>query len=95
MKPGTLRLAHNLTFRKAASEWINTLHIGWSWSAYRDDKFLERLIAGASLDQRAVMGFPQPGNDYWCEQTIEAVEARYGVFGFDGTPYREAMKCES
>ena len=91
MKPGALRLAHNMTFRKAAAEWISTLHIGWAWQAYRDSKYLERLIAGSSLQQRAVMGFPQPGNAYWCRETIDAVTARYGVFGFDPQPYLDAL----
>jgi len=86
--PGTRRLAHNITFRRAECEWISTLHTGWSWAMYRDDKFMERLIASASLDQRAVLGFPQPGSSYWCDETIEAVQARYGAFGFDPTPYR-------
>ena len=88
MKPGGRRLAHNLTFRRAECEWISTLHIGWSWAMYHDDKHMERLIAEASLDQRAVLGFPQPGSAYWCDETIEAVEARYGAFGIDMTPYR-------
>lgn len=91
MNPGKLRLVHNMTFRKASCEWISTLHVGWAWKAYRDNKFLERLIAGSSLPQRAVMGFPQPGSDYWCEETIVAVEARYGTFGMDMRPYREAL----
>jgi hypothetical protein len=81
------RVVHNITYRKAASEWISTLHVGWAWQAYRDNKFLERLIAGASINQRAVLGFPQPGSDYWCKETLRAVEARYGMFGFDITPY--------
>jgi len=81
------RIVHNITFRKAASEWISTLHVGWAWQAYRDNKFLEKLIAGASLNQRAVMGFPQPGSDYWCSETLQAVAARYGIFGFDIGPY--------
>lgn len=92
LQAGTLRLVHNMTFRKAASEWISTLHTGWSWSAYRKDKMLERLIATASLEQRAVLGFPQPGSDYWCDDTIAAVEARYGPFGFDAAPYRTALR---
>lgn len=90
LRPGARRLAHNITFRRADCEWISTLHIGWAWAMYRDDKHLERLIATASLDQRAVLGFPQPGNEYWCPETVAAVEARYGVFGFDSTPYRHA-----
>jgi hypothetical protein len=92
LAPGRLRLAHNLTFRKASAEWISVLHVGWAWSAYRRDKLLERLIAQASLDQRAVIGFPQPGSDYWCTETIDAVEARYRIFGIDMTPYRAALR---
>jgi hypothetical protein len=95
IKPGAMRTVHNITYRRADAEWISTLHVGWAWSAYRDDKFLERLIAGSSLVQRAVLGFPQPGDDYWCEETIAAVEARYGVFGMDLDPYRQALGGES
>jgi Phytanoyl-CoA dioxygenase (PhyH) len=86
--PGRLRLAHNITYRKASAEWISTLHVGWAWSAYRRDKLLEKLIASASLEQRAVLGFPQPGSDFWDADTVAAIEARYGVFGMDLTPYR-------
>ena len=92
MKPGVLRLVQNLTYRKAASEWISTLHVGWAWKAYRDNKFLEKLIARSSLAQRAVLGFPQPGSRYWCKETIAAVDARYGMFGMNMAPYRAAVK---
>ncbi len=91
MKAGALRLVHNITYRRAEAEWISTLHVGWAWKAYRDDKYLERLIATSSLMQRAVMGFPQPGSPYWCKETIAAVEARYSMFGMDMGPYRAAL----
>ena len=91
LHPGTCRLAQNLSFRKAGCEWISTLHIGWAWQLYRRDRAFARLLASASLDQRAVLGFPQPGASYWCEQTIAAVKARYGVFGMDMTPYTNAL----
>ena len=87
LRPGARRIAHNITFRRAECEWISTLHVGWSWAMYRDDKFMERLIASSSLDQRAVLGFPQPGSSYWCDETRQAVLERYGAFGFDITPY--------
>jgi hypothetical protein len=90
--PGRLRLAHNITFRKASAEWISVLHVGWAWSAYQQSKPLERLIARASLEQRAVLGFPQPGSDYWCEETIAAVAARYGPYGIDMKPYERALR---
>jgi hypothetical protein len=91
MLPGELRLVQNIAFRRAECEWISTVHVGWAWSAYRGDKMLERLIAGASLDGRAVLGFPQPGSAYWSEATVAAVEARHGVFGMDMRPYRERL----
>ncbi len=91
MNPGALRLVQNITYRRAECEWISTLHVGWSWSAYRKNKFFERLLAEASLEQRAVLGFPQPGAAYWTPNTIAAVEARHGVFGMDMSPYREAL----
>ncbi|XOV89728.1 MAG: hypothetical protein ACFHX7_07545 [Pseudomonadota bacterium] len=91
MKPGALRLVMNITYRKAASEWISTLHTGWAWSLYEQDKRLPRLLSEASLDQRAVLGFPQPGSSYWCPETILAIKARYGPFGFDTSPYEPAL----
>ena len=91
MTPGTRRLVQNITYRRASAEWISTLHVGWAWKAYRNNKYLERLIAESSLDQRAVLGFPQPGNPYWCEATLDAVVQRYGMFGFDPTPYRAQL----
>ncbi len=91
LTPGRVRFAHNITYRKASAEWISVLHVGWAWSAYQKSKLLERLIARASLEQRAVLGFPQPGSSYWCDETIAAVEARYGVFGIDMAPYRNGL----
>lgn len=88
LDPGTMRLAQNLTFRKAQSEWISTLHPGWAWGMYSRAKTLERLIASASVDQRCVLGFPAPGDPYWTADTLEAVAARYGPLGMDLAPYR-------
>ncbi len=90
LRPGGFRLAHNMTFRRADCDWISTLHTGWAWKMYRRDKLMERLIAEATVDQRSVLGFPGPGSDYWCDETLAAVEARYGPFGMDMAPYRDA-----
>ncbi|MGI9595577.1 MAG: phytanoyl-CoA dioxygenase family protein [Acidimicrobiales bacterium] len=89
--PGGFRLAHNMTYRRADCEWINTLHRGWSWKMYRKDKLMERLIAGLQVDQRTVLGFPEPGSTYWSAETLDGVEARYGPLGMDMTPYRRAV----
>ena len=88
VKEGALRLVHNLTFKKADSEWINVLHPGWSWKMYRSDQLVEKLIANASVEQRTVLGFPEPGSPYWNEQTVEAVGTRYAAHGIDMTPYQ-------
>jgi len=86
--PGAVRFVHNLTFKKATSEWINVLHPGWTWSMYRRDQLMEKLLASASVEQRSVLGFPSPGSPYWTEATIEAVEQRYAAHGIDMSPYR-------
>ncbi len=90
--PGTLRLAQNLTYRRADCEWISTLHTGWSWGMYRKGLPMERLIAQATVDQRSVLGFPKPGSRYWVPETVAAVGARYEPHGMDMTPYRDAMR---
>lgn len=86
-----LRLVQNMTFKLARSQWISVLHPGWSWGMYRPSATMEQLIASSSVEQRTVLGFPAPGDEYWCEQTIEAVAARYAPFGIDMTPYEEAL----
>ena len=91
LRPGALRLAQNLTFKKAASEWISVLHSGWAWSMYRPDQTAERIIARASVEQRCVLGFPPPGDPFWNAETLAAVRARYGPLGFDDAPYAERL----
>jgi hypothetical protein len=91
LAPGTCRFAQNITYRTARAEWISTAHAGWAWNAYRAGQPFEKMIAQCTVDQRAVLGFPQPGSTYWCEETLEAVEARYGPFGMDMAPYRDAL----
>jgi len=91
VKHGTLRLVQNLTFTKSGHEWLGPLHPGWSWSMYKRDKLMEKLIAQATVAQRTVLGFPPPGHEYWSPHTLAAVEARYRVFGIDMTAYRDAL----
>ncbi len=92
VKQGACRVVQNLTYRRAESAWVNTLHPGWSWSMYQPDQAMERLVAAASVAQRAVLGFPPPGSPYWNPATIDAVEQRYAAFGIDMTPYRQSIE---
>ena len=91
LKPGCLRVVVNMTFRKAISEWISTMHIGWAWGMMRKGLPIERLVANASVEQRCVMGFPKPGHQYWNKQTLLAVAARYEKLGMDMKPYADAI----
>lgn len=92
LEPGTLRLAQNMTFRKAQSEWISVLHPGWAWAMYRRSRVMERLLAAASVEQRCVLGFPKPGHPYWTPETLAAVTARYAALGFDAAPYESGLR---
>lgn len=89
--PGALRVVQNITFRRAESEWISTVHQGWSWAAYRRSQSFERLIARCSVDQRTVLGFPAPGHRSWTTATIDAVGQRYAPHGIDLSEYRAAI----
>lgn len=91
LDPGSLRLVHNMTLRRAASEWVSVLHSGWAWAMYRRSRVMERLIATASVEQRCVLGFPAPGHTYWNAETLQGVTARYGPLGFDPTPYENSL----
>ena len=92
LRPGTMRIVQNLTFRRSDCEWISTLHQGWAWAMYRSSKVMVRLLANASVDQRCVLGFPAPGHPYWTPQTLEAVRARLEPWGFDVSEYEKGWK---
>ena len=49
-----------------------------------------RLLAESSVEQRGVLGFPEPGHAYWTRGSLDAVQARLGPFGMDLSPYEEA-----
>ena len=90
LKPGTRRMAQNLTFCRAGADWIHVLQPGAAWRMYRANQSTEILIARSSVDQRCVLGFPPPGHSHWTPERVEAVRARYGPLGMDMTPYEIA-----
>ena len=51
---------------------------------------VQRFLCSLSVTQRAVLGFPAPGNTYWTVDTIDAVGRRYGK-DMDMTPYKLAL----
>jgi len=87
LKEGSLRVVMNCTYRNAQSEWVCTLHTGWSWAMYRANLQMERLLAESSVEQRCLLGFPAPGHAYWNKDTLLAVALRYGPLGMNMEPY--------
>ena len=45
-----------------------------------------RYLEVLSVEQRAVLGFPEPGDPYWTEETVDSVGRRYA--GMDMSPYQ-------
>mmetsp|Transcript_87745 Transcript_87745/g.171616 ORF Transcript_87745/g.171616 Transcript_87745/m.171616 type:complete len:358 (+) Transcript_87745:91-1164(+) len=88
---GAERFVQNLVFKKAQCDWVNNWNRGTAYSMYSRDQYVEKMIARMSVQQRSCLGFPPPGSAYWTEQTVEAVQRRYGVFGMDITPYAEGL----
>jgi hypothetical protein len=43
-------------------------------------------IERASVAERELLGFPAPGHDYWTEETLAGVAARFPEMDLD--PYR-------
>jgi len=92
LQPGTMRLMQNMTFRRADCEWISTVHVGWAWAMYRPSKVMVNLLAQGTVDQRCVLGFPEPGHAYWTRGTLDAVRARLEPWGMDMAPYEAAWE---
>lgn len=85
--PGSERFVQNLVFKRAHCDWLNNWNRGAAYSMYDRDLYVERLIAGMSVQQRNCLGFPAPGSAYWTSATLAAVKKRYGPLGMDFSPY--------
>ena len=79
------RLGMFVTYAPLEARWMGI--VGWSQEAPRKEfrTWMERV----SVAERTSLGFPEPGNDYWTEETLDGVGARYP--NMDIAPYREAL----
>jgi ectoine hydroxylase-related dioxygenase (phytanoyl-CoA dioxygenase family) len=81
------RFAIHLTYRYALGHWM-----GWSlWARQANQPAMIRFLETASVRQRELLGFPPLGHDYWSEETVAGVAARYP--GMDVTPYLNALSA--
>jgi hypothetical protein len=60
-----------------------------SWPGLANRPAFATLLANASPRERDLFGFPPPGHEYWNEQTLRDVAARWP--GMDMTPYAESQ----
>jgi ectoine hydroxylase-related dioxygenase (phytanoyl-CoA dioxygenase family) len=76
------RLGMFVTYAPKACKWMGI--VGWSVSAPKPEfrEFMERT----SVEARTALGFPAPGDPYWCEETLDGVSARFP--NMDMNPYR-------
>jgi hypothetical protein len=90
VSPGKLRRVHNLGWRRADARGWSNWNEGWARQSYYGD--VEAIIGRSTPLQRSLLDFPLPGDRYWTEQRISNVEARFGHYGFDATPYRAKQR---
>eukprot|EP01104_Vermistella_antarctica_P003298 TRINITY_DN13470_c0_g1_i1.p1 TRINITY_DN13470_c0_g1~~TRINITY_DN13470_c0_g1_i1.p1 ORF type:complete len:347 (-),score=47.08 TRINITY_DN13470_c0_g1_i1:114-1154(-) len=88
--PGRMRCVHNLAWKKASCRWISPWSNGWARKMYYG--WVEKHVASLSPDQLTTLGFPPVSDEYWSDDLINALEARYGPFGLDVTPYKEGVR---
>jgi hypothetical protein len=58
-----------------------------SWPGLAPHPGWQELVERTTVRERDLFGFPPPGHEYWNEQTLADVQARYP--GMDMTPYRD------
>ncbi len=87
--PGALRRVHNLGWRRADARGWTNWNEGWARASYYGD--VEALIGRATPLQRSLLDMPMPGDPYWTEKRVRMVEARFGHYGFDASPYLDAL----
>ncbi len=67
------RFLLHAAFRPADAEWVG-FH---TWPVAGEGFDWHRFVAGATVRQLTVLGFPEPGHPYWTTETLAGVGARY------------------
>lgn len=80
--PGRSRFTLLADYQARGAPWAGKM----SWPGRALIPALGEVLVRASVRERDLFGFPPPGSEYWCEQTLDDVEARYP--GIDLEPYR-------
>ena len=75
-----VRYTHHRGWRKRQADWVS-----WQGLAPKMALLPNRYLEELTVEQRAVLGFPAPGDSYWTEETVRSVGQRYSAM--DMEPY--------
>jgi hypothetical protein len=79
------RVGHFISYAPAKCPWVGI--VGWSEQGVRRE--FQPWIERATVEERTLLGFPEPGDPYWSEETLRGVQARFP--GMDLSPYAECV----
>ena len=85
---GHKRSVINIAWKKRDSFWHLTWNPAWSKRNYYGK--VESVLIKLSPKQRALLGIPKPGHEYWNNENISWFGSRYP--GLDTGPYFRALK---
>jgi ectoine hydroxylase-related dioxygenase (phytanoyl-CoA dioxygenase family) len=85
--PERSRFAILTDFKTREWRWQGKL----AWPDHSEKKVWDEAMANMTPRQRDLFGFPPAGSDYWNEQTLRDVQARYK--DMDMTPYRAGVRA--
>lgn len=83
--PGRSRFVLIAGYQERGLPWAG----GATWSEHGQRPRFREVLEQATPRERALFGFPPVGHEYWNEQTLRDVAARYPAM--DMTPYREGV----
>ncbi len=83
-----VRYSHHRGWRKRQADWVS-----WQGLAPKMASLPNRYLEELTIEQRAVLGFPAPGDSYWTEETVDSVGQRYG--GMDMKPYQQLLQLKT
>ena len=81
------RVAHFVSYAPKNCPWLGIV----SWPAQGVRKSYHRWIEQSSIAEREMLGFPPADHDYWTQETIRGVQARFP--GLDMSPYEAALRA--
>ena len=81
-RPDASRFIYMTDFKRRGDPWTGKQ--AWPDHALRPG--FGAALSAMSVRQRDLFGFPPPGSDYWTQETLAGVAARYPAM--DMTPYR-------